>query len=259
MKTKEILMRNILNNITGNLFRTFLAEEPVASPSKPEGEGQVSPEAQAKPKTEDKTLNYEELISMARTEEKNKLYPELNALKTKVNELTKKNNELLLSLGTKEQEIKEAKSQKTPASENKEIKELNNKIAQLETALNEKDTEISSIKLNHLKESKIAELDGKVIPELIFGNTEEEILASIENSKKKYAEIEAKIAGSLHVKSGDMLNAQSTQVGTVPPANPDMTEVFHNNIDSMDISKLDMFNPSDRAKYEAFRKQSGLI
>ena len=63
------------------MVRNVLAEEPV-------------------PPQQTQTVSYEQLIARARQEEKDKLYPQLQAEKDKVKELIQKNNELLVKMGS---------------------------------------------------------------------------------------------------------------------------------------------------------------
>ena len=102
MKTKSTGLNNLKSNILAALMNPFtifaLAEE---------GGDSGQPE-----------VNYEALISKARQEEKDKLYPEINRLKTENALLTKQHNEALLKSGVLEQKIE--KLEKELESGNKE-------------------------------------------------------------------------------------------------------------------------------------------
>lgn len=85
------------------------------------------------------------------------------------------------------------------------VEQANNlaKLSVLETEfvksqgeLNNLKSELSKEKLESYKAGKIASAEGKLIPELVSGSTKEEIDASIELSKAKYAELHAKIRES---------------------------------------------------------------
>lgn len=154
------------------------------------------------------SVNYEDLISHARKEEKDKLYPELQKLK-------KDKNDLLLVVGerdatikklqqdldaSKESNTKLSKDLKDGTNTNATVSELTLTISQLERELEEAtanhETELNSVKLTSFKEKTIATANGELIPELVVGNSEEDILASFETAKSRYAEITQNVVSS---------------------------------------------------------------
>lgn len=151
------------------------------------------------------SVNYEDLIANARKDEKEKLYPEMKKLKDS-------KNELLIVIGERDATIKQLQSDLATAKEsngkltkdlkdgtqtNKTVSELTLQISQLERDLEEAtaghETELNSIKLESFKEKTIASANGELIPELVVGNTEEDILASFETAKTRYAEITQRV------------------------------------------------------------------
>lgn len=234
MKIKESLMQKLNYNIS-RILRPVSADEPPATPP-------VVPPATAP------TVNFEELISKARREEKDKLYPEIERLKTEAGNFTKKLNDLLIAIGEKDVKISELTKSLKDAESNKgestELKDLKAKVAQLEgekvVLLDNHTKELSQIKLNDYKKTKIEEAGGKVIPELVTGTTAEEIDASIETAKTRYTEI-LKGAG-----------VQPTNPTYVPPANPSTAIINLGSANLEDISKM---SPTQWAEY---RKTLGL-
>ena len=87
------------------------------------------------------TINFEDLISKARKEEKEKLYPQITSLKTKVDELIEKSNGNLLILEQKDKEIKrlEGELEKVKDSkvetESETVKRLQGEIKDLKANL----------------------------------------------------------------------------------------------------------------------------
>ena len=97
------------------MVRNVLAEEPV-------------------PPQQTQTVSYEQLIARARQEEKDKLYPQLQAEKDKVKELIQKNNELLVKMGSLQNEYDVVKAQLDDLKNNKGVNE-NAEITKLKAEL----------------------------------------------------------------------------------------------------------------------------
>lgn len=201
------------------------------------------------------TVNFEELISKARKEEKEKLYSEINKLKGQVDEKVKRINDLLIAIGEKDELLKGKESEiaelkkGSKVSESEEVKNLKLKITELENSLAMKDSEVASIKIESYKAQKIAEAGGELIPELVTGSTTEEIDLAIENSKTKYAEIVGRVKETVVV-----TQKPSTQI---PPVNPN-TQAFNQSVAQMDIAGMSMFDKNSRAQYAEMRKTMGL-
>lgn len=249
MKTNMTLKEKLLNLINAEI-RTALAEE--VPPVQPEGSTTPAtpPVTPATP-----SVDFETLISKARSEEKEKLYPEINKLKEDVNAKVARINELLLTIGEKDETIsqkdKEIKELKTNSkkSSSQEVQELNLKVTQLENQLAEKDTQVSQIKLDSYKQTKMALAGGNLIPELVVGSSEEEIDLAIEKAKTRYAEIVQSIAP-----------AQTTVIPTtnqIPPVSPSMN-AFSEQVSTQSLSDINLFTPEGRKQYAEMRAGMGL-
>ena len=252
MKINMALRKNIILNILGNI-RTAKAEEPIAPTN-----GQEAPKADntdvTEPQQTSSSVNFEDLINKARKEEKEKLYKEINKLKAQLDEKVGRINELLLVIGEKDETIKakekelaqkEKDSQKT---DSEEVKALKLKLTELENALAQKDSEITTIKLDSYKATKMAQAGGELIPELVTGNTPEEIDMAIEKSKAKYLEIVGRVKATI---------APALDSNNIPPANPNV-DSFNAQVQSMDIAGLSMFDKDAMKQYSEMRKQMGL-
>ena len=199
-------------------------------------------------------IAFETLIAKARKEEKDKLYPQITALQNEKNELVNTNNSLLLKIGTLETTLDTLKAQLTEKpSDSKEsellavieglkseLKELTDNTVDEETLRAQIVGELEAkYKLDSFKSSEIAKASGKIIPELVSGTTEEEILASIEASKRRYSEL------------------TGHQLDKVPPVNTNAGSTVQGGGTSVsfeDLAKLDPKSP----EYATLRRQLGL-
>ena len=169
------------------------------------GDGETTPPA----------INYEDLIAKARKEEKEKQYKTIEKLKGQVATLTEQHNNDLLANADLDKQLKEAKDQLTRAGsgDSEEIKTLKETIKGLEKdkadldkkvkdfeakppvsreeveaevrATLEAEYEVKTYKATKMLEHK----DDILVPELVFGNTKEEIDASIQSALERSAEI----------------------------------------------------------------------
>ena len=193
-------------------------------------------------------VNFEDLIAKARKEERDKLYPELNKYKEKVNSLMLVIAERDSEIADLKKELEEAKKENAKLQENvekgvktnKTISELTTTISVLERQLEELqakyDADVTALKLEAFKKEKIAEAGGELIPELVTGNSEEEIIASIELAKQRYQEIIQKAV-------------QNVQM---PAANPNQNVI---QLKEKSIDEISSMTPQQWAEY---RKQLGL-
>ena len=196
-------------------------------------------------------VNYEDLIAKARKEEKDKLYSQLQGKDTKINDLTEKNNSLLLGLSSKDEEIKTLKNEikglksANTKSDNEMIRTLeeekNNLLATIDQLKNEQAQleEIESrikneyeVKLYRME--KLNTVGDEIISELVTGTTKEEIDASFEVAKAKYDSIKERYI------------SKTTQ--SIPVANVDTSSLNTNSINAADISKM---SSSEWAEYRA--------
>ena len=219
------------------------------------------------------TINYEDLISKARKEEKDKQYKTIEKLKGQIETLTKQHNEDLLKVGQLEEDLKTANSKLQTAGQgdSEEIKTLKNEIktlqedkkgleAQLENIYNdtvtreELENEIrteleAEYTTKTYRAEKMAELKDEIlVPELVIGNTVEEIDASIEVALEKSKSIREKLG----IVDGQPESPQGRTPKT--PSNPSMSRVQDSQFSMEYIAGLDVSSP----EYAEFRKQMGL-
>ena len=219
------------------------------------------------------TINYEDLISKARKEEKDKQYKTIEKLKGQIETLTKQHNEDLLKVGQLEEDLKTANSKLQTAGQgdSEEIKTLKNEIknlqedkkgleAQLENIYNdtvtreELENEIrteleAEYTTKTYRAEKMAELKDEIlVPELVIGNTVEEIDASIEVALEKSKSIREKLG----IVEGQPKSPQGRTPKT--PSNPSMSRVQDSQFSMEYIAGLDVSSP----EYAEFRKQMGL-
>lgn len=245
------------------------AEEPVAgtqtvptNTSEPVG-GATAVAPQQTSTTTPTQLNFEQLVAQARKEEKDKLYPKINELKTTVGERDKKINELMLALGSKEAEIGTLKSElekaKSGVASSEEVTSLQTTIAQLTQELNDEKAKCNSIELDYYKKAKMAEAGGKLIPELVTGTTEEEIDQSIEVSKARYSEIvggvQAQAQATVTPQPQQVQDANAFLAGGI---NPSTSHLNQANI-ADEIANIDVRTVEGRKRYAEMRKQLGLV
>lgn len=262
MKTIMSLLQNLFSII--NMGRTAHADEVVnegATPTnQPEGgtatQGAQTPN-QTNPQSQ-QTVSFEVLIAKARQEEKDKLYPEITRLKGEIEDKVKRVNELLLSLGEKDETISKLNSKITDLekgskkSESEEVKGLNNKIEELQNTIALKDSEIATLKIESYKKEKMNEAQGKLIPELVRGTTQEEIDATIELAKQRYSEILNELASKQPAQ-------QTAQAQTyIPPVNPNTQQFASKEVNLGDLNTFNMMDKTSRAEYAKLRAQMGL-
>jgi chromosome segregation ATPase len=165
--------------------------------------------------------------------ERDNLAQKKNESDAKVAALEQEKKDLAEKLNAYEVQKKtEGLDKKTSEAIEASTREMNAKLAALEDAFTETKIENENLKkafdqqkLETLKQTVIAQAQGKIFPELIQGNTEAEIMASAENAKSRYSEMEATIRSNLKI-------APEVKVpgGEEPPA-PVV-------IERLDISKL---------------------
>lgn len=217
MKNFMAFVRSILSN---RMFKNVVAEEQTetSNGNNPEPTSTNTEVQTEQPKPETKkedpkpsgNVNFEELIAKARKEERDKLYPQLEKLK-------EKNNNLLLVVEERDKELTSTKAEletlrknadklKKDVEEgtktNKTVSQLTTNIALLERQLEELqakyDNDINSLTLEMYKKEKIAGAQD-IIPELVNGSTQEEIDAAFELARQKYKEIEERVMGSVQM------------------------------------------------------------
>lgn len=253
--SQKKLLKNFANVFCINAF----ADE---NPNPPENNGGSS------------NIDIGKLLEQARKEEKEKLYPEIQRLKSENSILQKQANDALLEAGKVKQELEVLKQSQKDGT-NEEITKLQAKIEALteenkklkETAPKEeeirKKLEAEFELKSYLKE-KLEENKGKILSvyaKQVKGNTKEEIDASITEAIKNSDEIRKEInAGSSNSNKdkGNTSNKDSSKSGNKKPENPPATNPSIN-IGSKEYSLeyIQGLDPSSK-EYAEFRKSVGL-
>lgn len=194
-------------------------------------------------------VNFEDLIANARKQEKEKLYPQIKKLEEANKILTEKNNNHLLTIGEKDSRIKELENQiknmensnSKSASEKeealaKEIESLKQTIANLESNtidVEELEAQIrGEYEVKLYREQKLREVGDTVIPELITGNTKEEIDQSLEVSKQRFAQLTERILGNVNVPMSNVSTStfhvkdlKIEDIANIDPRSPEYAEL----------------------------------
>lgn len=230
------------------MVRNVLAEEPV-------------------PPQQTQTVSYEQLIARARQEEKDKLYPQLQAEKDKVKELIQKNNELLVKMGSLQNEYDVVKAQLDDLKNNKGVNE-NAEITALKAELEKVKKEYKEFKAGTVDEATLRqkveaevkqqyevemykveklnsdEFKGQIIPELVSGDTKEAIDESLAKSKARYEELIG-----VHRNQQQQQPQQGQQLGavpTMPVGNPNTQSFISATISAEEIQRM---TPEQWAEY----------
>lgn len=232
------------NNIMKKLFLVAKAEEGnVADTNTTATTGETTPTNNVP------TINIEDLMAKARSEEKAKLYPKIEKLEKENKALVEKNNTHLLSLGEKDalitslnKEIEQLKATSNKTVSDKE-KELLSQIEQLKAenedlknntvSREEIENEIKAVyDVKLYREQKLRELGDTVIPDLVLGTTKEEIDNSIELSQNRLKEIQEKIMNSYE------LPVVNTNVASFQKANVSVEDIVNLNPSSPEYAQL---------------------
>ena len=229
------------------MVRNVLAEEPV-------------------PPQQTQTVSYEQLIARARQEEKDKLYPQLQAEKDKVKELIQKNNELLVKMGSLQNEYDVVKAQLDDFKNNKGVNE-NAEITALKAELEKVKKEYKEFKAGTVDEATLRqqveaevkqqyevemykveklnsdEFKGQIIPELVSGDTKEAIDESLAKSKARYEEL---IGVNRNQQQQPQQGQQLGAVPTMPVGNPNTQSFISATISAEEIQRM---TPEQWAEY----------
>lgn len=235
--------------------------------------------AEETPSTEDNggegakppVINYEDLIAKARKEEKDKQYKTIEKLKEQIATLTEQHNNDLLKIADLDKQLKDAKDQLTKAGsgDSEEIKTLKATIKTLEKEKEDLDKKVKEFEakppvnreeveaevradleaeyeVKTYKATKMAEhKDDILVPELVFGNTKEEIDASIQSALERSAEIKKNLG------VGDKKKDKRTPR---TPSNPSVSGIQDKEISIEYLATLDVSSK----EYAEVRKQLGL-
>ena len=267
----DCIIELITNFIKGNLILGVYAEEKKEAPKKEEKTSPSTPEEDKKGESASKpadntagtTINFEDLISKARKEEKEKLYPQITSLKTKVDELTEKSNGNLLTIEQKDKEIKRLEGELEKVKDSKvetesetvkrlqgEIKDLKanlekaekNKVdkTELENSIRDELKNEYEIKLYRIEKINSPEYRDSIIPELVMGTSKEEVDNSLVASKQRYEEITNSVLTRENVK----LSSGNINTGS---------------LNTKEFTIDDIMNLDPRSdEYAEFRKKMGL-
>lgn len=166
------------------------------------------------------TINYEDLISKARAEEKRKQYAKIEKLEASVKEKAEKLNEALLRIGTLETELEAEKKKFTEAKsgDSEEVKTLKAEIETLKKSLAEAESKVKTFEekppvnreevvaevrkeleaeyeLKSYRMEKLAPYvnDPTVIADLVIGDSKEAIDASLQAVLNRSKEIKSSL------------------------------------------------------------------
>ena len=255
--SKEAIVRKLFKGLT---LRAFAEEKPNDDEG---GEGDNT--EKNKP-----TLNYEDLIAKARKEEKDKQYKKIEKLQTQVNTLTEQHNTDLLTIAEKEKQLKEAQEKLQTAGQGdseavttlknevatltKEKEDLEKKVKEYEGQKPvsreevekevreelEKEYEVKTHKTQILAEHK----EDLLVPELVFGDTVEELDKNLESALARSEEIRKQMGVSIKKEKRTPKNP------TNPPASPQQDNEYS-------LEYLASLDPTS-AEYKEVRKKLGL-
>lgn len=223
------------------------------------------------------TINYEDLIAKARREEKEKQYKNVERLKSQVNTLTEQHNTDLLTIAELQKQLQAANEKLTTAGsgDSEEIKTLKATIKTLEGEKADLDKKVKDYEANKpqsrediekevrselereyevktYKATKLAELkDQLLVPELVMGDSKEDIDTSIEAALARSEEIR-KSLGISAPNGGDKPPKKEKRTPK-SPSNPSGGN-GGKEVDLDYLSTLDVRSP----EYAKLRQQMGL-
>lgn len=212
------------------------------------------------------TINFEQLVSQARKEEKDKLYPRIKKLEEENASYLKSTNESLLKIAALSQELEKANS----TTETKFQKQIDDLLAETgtlkvelenakkavvdEAVVREKVEKEYKVKL-YIRD-KVAENSESILSILaneITGETEEEVDTKIQEAKEKTLEVK-KSLGLVDEEGNPISSPQKkdSKPNKAPTVNPPMESGNEISLDY--IRSLDPRSP----EYAEFRKKAGL-
>jgi DNA repair exonuclease SbcCD ATPase subunit len=252
--TREAIVRKLFNGLT---LKAFAEENPA-------GEGNEPP----KPPT----VNYEDLIAKARKEEKDKQYKKIEKLQSQVDTLTEQHNNDLLAKADLEKQLKEAQEKLTTAGQgdSEEIKTLKAEIDKLTKANEDLDKKVKEFESHkpvdraEVEKEVRAELEKEyevkahktqiladhkedlLVPELVFGDTVEELDKNLESALARSEEIRKQM--------GITTPAKKDKRTPKSPTNPSANGQHDNEVSMEYLASLDPSSP----EYKEVRKKLGL-
>lgn len=262
LKQCDKMAENLLNLVKTNLltfsfFSVKAEEDPNPAPPSPT----PTPSSDPTP-----SINYEQLITAARKEEKEKLYPRIKKLEEENKNLLTSNNTNLLKVAELQNKLDSIENSKVNMEEynsmkgkvetlTKENEELKQKQPPDETAIRAEVEKEYQVKIYRVE--KLNELKDEILPvfaDLVIGKTQEEVDASLETAKSKT--IETKKSLGLIDENGNPITTTTiaTQKPTPPAANPGSSRFNDKTFDMKHIQNLDPSSP----EYAEWRKSVGL-
>lgn len=264
-KAIETVFRGVMSKVTKSVFAD---EDPTST--EPKGDDN-SQQTQTPPSP---ALNFEDLIQKARKEEKDKLYPKITALQTQVNKLTEQHNTDLLTIADLEGKLEEAQKV-NGGDESEAVKTLKGQVATLEKEKKDLEKKVKDFEKvpvvdeNELRTTIEQEFEAKYkvkeyrmeqlskhkddifTPELVIGNTNEEIDASIQREIERSNEIKSKLGYT-----GEPTPPANNQQRRTPrtPSNPSVSRIQDSQLDLNRLATMDVRSP----EYAELRKQLGL-
>lgn len=222
-------------------------------------------------------INYEDLISKARAEEKRKQYAKIEKLEASVKEKTEKLNEALLRIGTLETELEAEKKKLTEAKsgDTEEVKTLKAEIETLKKSLTEAESKVKTFEEKppvdrdevvaevrkeleaeyELRTYRMEQLapyanDPTVVADLVIGDTKEAIDASLQAALNRSKEIKS----SLGFNADGSVDKRKTS-SRVPANNPAAVAGGDTNDIFKQLADMDPRSP----EYAELRKKVGLF
>ena len=221
-------------------------------------------------------LNFEDLVSKARKEEKDKIYPQLEEMKKQNKVLTKANNEHLLTIATFEEQVKNlneqlAKAGKGDPQEVIDLKkslddalklvdglreELKNKpegtTEEIRATIEEEIKKQYEVKLYRLQ--KIQEAGDEIlIPDLVVGDTKEAVDASIAAAIEQAKVIKKKLGVDEGKKEGGDMDNPPPKKPKPNPLNP-----AGKGLDTLNDLDPNVIRTMSDEEYAEWRKKAGI-
>jgi len=267
--------RGIIAEVGGERIRRLIENVSLKAHADDGGEGN-DPEVDEKEDGDSHTtINYEDLISKARADEKKKQYKTIEGLKKQVDTLTKQHNDDLLVVAQLKEDLAKAEEKLTSAGsgDSEAVKTLKNEVETLKAEKEAAEKKVrdfeqtppqsrediekevraeleAEYKVKSYKVEKMAEYKDQIlVPELVGGDTEEAIDESIKAALIRSDEIRK----SLGVTT---TTTQQKPAKRTPrtPSNPSTSGVQQKEISMEYLAGLDV-----RSKeYAEVRKQLGL-
>lgn len=262
MKSGFIAKRGLVAlNVVRKLIGIMAFAEEVTNPSG-EGEGE---------ETTPSSLNYEDLIAKARKDEKAKQYKTIEKLRTELRTMTQNNNNNLIRIGELESSVEELNTKLTSSNsgDSEAVKTLKSDLekaqSDLATAKSELETTkgkvVDEVALRTQIESEIrAEYEVKnyrlellsknpdvLIPELVTGDTKEDLDSSLEQAKARSEEIRKQF-GSTQQQTTESFSSRMPAISSPNISSASSTVTME------DLAKLNPASP----EYAKIRKQLGL-